>query len=373
MKVKVLNPKIIKALIEQMPEQAEQARNKYPKLKQWAVGQDYPTYRQLVELAKKFHVPFGYFFLEKLPVFQYPIPHYRTIQNGDFVPSAELLDTLKFAQRVQEWAKEILLEWGQMKLDFCGKFKHQLDVSAVVAELRNFFDVKEGWAKSQQSWIGALNYLTRKAEEKGIIVLINGVVGNNSHRKLNVDEFRGFVLYDDIAPVVFINNNDAVSAKIFTLVHEVVHILIGESASFDLRDLQSAENEIEKFCDACAAEFLVPKAEIEKNREKSIEELAKQFKVSQIVIARRLLDLGKIRKSEFYEFLKQSAMEKKVAKQGGGNFYDTAKSRLSRRFLSILKSAVENNTISYRDACLVTNLGAKTYFELTQRINEVSY
>lgn len=369
MKIKNLNIKIIHKLATLMPDEAKRAMKKYPEFEQWLSGCKYPTYTQLVELSKIFHVPFGYFFLKELPTFRYPIPHYRTVQKGEFKPSAELLETLKFAQKVQEWAKEILLEWGQTKLDFCGKFKNNFDVFSVVEELKRLFDVGEGWAKSQTKWSDAFKYLVTKAEERGIIVLINGVVGNNTHRKLSVEEFRGFVLYDDIAPVVFINNNDAISAKIFTLIHEVVHILIGQSASFDLHDLQSAEDSIEKFCDECTAEFLVPKHEIQNCEEPiNYEELAKQFKVSQIVIARRLLDLGKIKKGKFYEFLQQSNEMKKVAGQGGGNFYDTEKNRLSRRFLRILKSAMENNTISYRDALSVTNLGAKTYFQLIEKL-----
>jgi Zn-dependent peptidase ImmA (M78 family) len=209
--------------------------------------------------------------------------------------------------------------------------------------------------------------LVNKAEEKGIIVLINGVVGDNTHRGLDVNEFRGFVLYDEIAPVVFINNEDALSAKMFTLIHEVVHILIGESASFDYKDLQSADNEIEKFCDKCAAEFLVPTKELLEvlKQTKDHEELAKHFKVSQIVIARRLYDLNLINRDNFIKFLqknKEKEYNKSISK--GGNFYETAKLRLSQRFLNLLKSAIYENIITYKDALLVTELKAKSFFKL---------
>lgn len=366
-KITQINTKILKELARLKPHVYEDILKRKPKSEKWFTGEDYPTYNQLIELSKKFNVPYGYFFFEELPKYEMPMPHYRTIKDNNFTPSEELLDSIKFAQKVQEWAKDILLEFGNGKIDFCGKYKNNLDLYAIVDELKVIFDVKEGWTKSIKTWKETFKYLVNKAEEKGIIVLINGVVGNNTHRKLDVNEFRGFVLYDEIAPVIFINNEDALSAKIFTLIHEVVHILIGESASFDYKDLQPADNEIEKFCDKCAAEFLVPEKELLEvsKQTKDYEKLAKHFKVSQIVIARRLYDLNSINRDDFIEFL-QKNKEKEYIKSisEGGNFYETVKLRLSQRFLNLLKSAIYENVITYRDALLITELKAKSFFKL---------
>jgi Zn-dependent peptidase ImmA (M78 family) len=369
MKVTNINISILKELLEKMPGVVDVSE--YPKIEKWIKGEDYPTYNQLVELSKLFHIPFGYFFLEKLPERKYPIPHYRTTQDGEFQPSSELLDTILFAQKIQEWAKDILLEWGQEKLPFCGKYKNNYDVEKVIRELKMIFEIQDNWANQKLTWTEALNDLIEKAEEKSIIVLRNGVVVNNTHRKLNVREFRGFVLYDEIAPVIFINNNDAISAKIFTLIHEVVHILIGQSASFDLRNLRSAQNKIEQFCDKCTAEFLVPEKEIKNvyRNQKNIDELAKHFKVSQIVILRRLLDTSVITQQKFYDKLKEMyAIEIKRPSKGGGDFYHTIPNRLSKRFLYILNRAVRDNIVLFRDALKITQLGAKTYDTLFQRI-----
>ena len=370
MKVTNININILKEILQRIPEKDLQLKKKFPKYEKWLEGEDYPTYNQLVELSEIFNIPFGYFFLEKLPERKYPIPHYRTNQNGDFNPSSELLDTILFAQKIQEWAKDILLEWGQEKLPFCGKYKDNYNIELVIEELKRIFEIKNNWASRKSTWTEALNYLIEKAEEKGIIVLRNGIVGNNTHRKLNINEFRGFVLYEEIAPVIFINNNDSISAKIFTLIHEIVHILIGQSASFDLRNLQSANNEIEQFCDKCTAEFLVPAKEIINiyTQKTDLEELAKHFKVSQIVILRRLLDTSIITQQEFYSQLKDLyEKEIKISQSPGGDFYRTNPNRLSKRFLYILNSAVKNNTILFRDALRITNLSAKTYDNLINR------
>lgn len=368
MKVENINIKILKELSTKMPEMAEKARQNFTKYDRWVSGEDYPTYNQLVELSKIFHIPFGYFFLEKLPERKYPIPHYRTIKNDLFFPSNELLDTVLFAQKIQEWAKYILLKWGQETIPFCGKYKNEYNKEKIIEELKTIFDIKNNWASEKKTWTEAFNYLKEKAEQKGIIVLVNGIVGNNTHRKLDVKEFRGFVLYDDIAPVIFINNNDAISAKIFTLIHEIVHILIGESASFDLRNFQSAEDEIEKFCDVCTAEFLVPSNELIQQYQKTtnLEELARQFKVSHIVILRRLLDIETITQNEFYEQL-NNLYDKEIKgeqKSGGGNFYAIECHRLSKRFLNILNNAFHSNIIFYRDMLRITGLKAKTFNKL---------
>ncbi len=371
MKVTNININILKEILHKMPEQKIQVKNKFPNFEKWINGDDYPTYNQLVELSKIFHIPFGYFFLEKLPERKYPIPHYRTAQNEDFNPSNKLLETIFFAQKIQEWAKDILLDWGQEKLPFCGKYKDNYDIARVIEELKKIFEIEHNWASNKSTWTEVLNYLIEKAEDKGIFVIRNGVVGNNTRRKLNVDEFRGFVLYDEIAPVVFINNNDAISAKIFTLIHEVVHILIGQSASFDLRNLQSANNEIEQFCDKCTAEFLVPEKEIRNihTQKKDLEELARHFKVSQIVILRRLLDTSLITQQEFYnQWKKLYKIENKTTQSSGGNFYHTIYNRLGKRFLYVLNNAVKNNTILFRDALRITNLSPKTYDNLLKSI-----
>jgi len=370
MKVTNININILKEILQRMPEKEMQVKKKFPKYEKWLEGKDYPTYNQLVELSKIFNIPFGYFFLEKLPQRKYPIPHYRTNQNGDFNPSSELLDTILFAQKIQEWAKDILLEWGQEKLPFCGKYKDNYTIEGVIEELKRIFEIENNWASRKSTWTEALNYLIEKAEEKGIIVLRNGIVGNNTHRKLNINEFRGFVLYEEIAPVIFINNNDSISAKIFTLIHEIVHILIGQSASFDLRYLQSANNEIEQFCDKCTAEFLVPAEGIINiyTQKTDLEELARYFKVSQIVILRRLLDTSLITQQEFYLQLKDLyEKELRITPSSRGIFYHTIPNRLSKRFLYILNSAVKNNTILFRDALRITNLSAKTYDNLINR------
>jgi transcriptional regulator with XRE-family HTH domain len=210
MKVDLISPSILRELANRFPEGAQKARKRFKNFDRWLAGEDYPTYNQLVQLSKIFDVPFGDFFLEKLP--ERKLPFAGGTKNFQ--------DAVRHAQKVQNWAREILLEFGHESLDFAGKYRSGFDEDLVVEELKDFF----GEAKT-------LDEMVQRAEEKGVFVLRSGYI-KNVRRVLSVEEFKGFVLYDSVAPVVFINNRDTVHGKAFTLVHAIVHVLMGESAVF---------------------------------------------------------------------------------------------------------------------------------------------
>jgi hypothetical protein len=210
MRVDFISPSILRELAQKFPESAQRARKRFKAFDRWLAGEDYPTYRQIVQLSKIFDIPFGDFFLEKLPQIRLPF------EGG----TKNFQDAVMHAQKVQNWAKELLLEFGYESLDFAGKYRNGFDEELVVEELKNFF----GEVKT-------FDEMVERAEEKGVFVLRSGYI-KNVRRTLDPKEFKGFVLFDDIAPVVFINNRDNVRGKAFTLVHAIVHILMGESAVF---------------------------------------------------------------------------------------------------------------------------------------------
>ena len=152
----------------------------------------------------------------------------------------------------------------------------------------------------------------------------------------------------------------------FTLIHELAHVWLGESAGFDNQNLIPANDPVEILCDKVAAEFLVPEIIFMNKWEvtKDFKYLSRIFKVSQIVIARRALDLNLITKTSFLEFYNKYMGDFKFKKdnQGsGGNFYATARKRVSLRFASFVNNAVKENRLLYRDAYKLTNLKGETY------------
>lgn len=338
----------------------------FPKVQGWLENKKKPTMKQLEEFSKKVHLPFGYLFLSGPPEESLPIPFFRTNNSQNLSVSINVYDTILLLQQRQDWLKEYLIDNEFEPLHFVGKFKKSLDVSAIVNDIRNTLDVPVDWARAYRTWEEALNHLGQKIEDKGIVVVFNGVVENNTKRPIKVEECRGFVLVDNMAPFMFVNNADSKSAQMFTLVHELAHIWIGQSAGFDFRKLLPADNPAELLCDKVAAEFLVPEISFNEvwSKEQSFQSAAKYFKVSEIVIARRALDTGKITLAQFFEFydayLKQEHFKKEKQEQGG-DFYATAKKRLGLTYAAHVYNAVKANKLLYRDAYKLTGLKGDTF------------
>lgn len=344
---------------------------RYPKFNEWLENRSQPTFRQIESLAKATGTPLGYFFLSEPPEESLPVPHFRTLETETLpVPSPDLIETVQKMEYRQAWLREYLLEIGCDPLPYVGTAKPGEDPHLVAQRLKEVLDLAEGWAAKCPSWLVALRELRYKCEDAGIVVVINSVVGNNNHRKLNVNEFRGFVLVDQYAPLVFVNGADSKAAQMFTLAHELAHIMLGSSAVFDLRELQPADDEIEQACNRIAAEFLVPENEMRSiwpnvyREPKCFEEIARRFKVSELVAARRALDLKLITKNNFFEFYQEYLKQERdtsVQDDRRAYFYATQNLRIGRRFAESVARAVKEGRLLYYEAYQLTGLYGKTF------------
>lgn len=340
--------------------------SKVPDVFEWIQGEKKPTVKQLEDFSKKVYLPFGYFFLPEPPKEKLPIPFFRTNNTQAAQVSVNVYDTILLLQQRQDWLKDYLKDSEFETLSFVGKYRNSNNVQEIVADLRRNLNLPESWASHYKTWQDALESLIRHIEDIGIIAVFNGIVENNTHRPISVDECRGFVLVDEMAPFMFVNNSDGKAAQMFTIVHELAHIWTGHSAGFDFRKLEPANDPIEKLCDKIAAEFLVPEATFNEvwNFNLNIKNTARFFKVSEIVIARRALDLGKITKSEFFEFYDEYTNReflKKESQSSGGDFYATTRKRLGLAFSAHIYNAVKSGKLLYRDAYKLTSLKGDTF------------
>lgn len=338
----------------------------FPNLEKWLNGEKNPTVKQLEAFSKKVHLPFGYLFLPEPPKENLPIPFFRTNGSKNESVSINVYDTILLMQQRQDWLKDYLQKNEFDNLKFVGKYRDKSNVSDIVNDIRKTLNLAENWAANFKTWQDAQDHLVEHIEDKGIITVFNGVVENNGHRKIQIDECRGFVLVDNLAPFMFINNSDSKAAQMFTIVHELAHIWTGHSAGFDFRKLQPADDPIEVLCDKVAAEFLVPQQTFNEiwTETSDIKKISRYFKVSEIVIARRALDTNKITKKQFFEFYNEYINREIIKKEeqgSGGNFYATTRKRLSPTFAYHINNAVKSNQLLYRDAYKLTSLKGDTF------------
>jgi len=332
---------------------------RFPKLDQWLRGDDRPTFKQLERFAKATHAPFGFFFLQEPPLETVPIPDLRTIGKELIErPTPDLLDTIYLCQQRQEWYREFARTTGEPPLALVGSARRTDDVFATAKHIRTAlgFSIEERCQIA--TWTDALRRFIEYADALGVLVMVNGVVGSNNRRKLDAAEFRGFALSDPIAPLVFINGADTKAAQVFTLAHELAHLWLGESALSDVGPITMPSNEVELWCNAVAAELLVPLEALlaslqprEALRE-TLDRLARQFKVSTLVILRRLHDAGSLTREQLWaEYETELARLRKVSRPSGGDFYLTTAARVSKRFARAVVSATWEGRSSFTEAC----------------------
>ena len=217
------------------------------------------AFKMVDDLAKHTHTPVGYLYLSEPPDDSLPIADFRTRAGASPQrPSPNLLDTVYQMQRRQAWMREEMIYQQASPLEFVGAFSLDSPPGQVAAAMREALQLSGGWASVEGSWTNALRTLRDRIESASVLVIFNGVVGNDTRRKLDVDEFQGFALVDEYAPLIFVNNADYKTAQIFTLAHELSHIFVGESGLSKFENLSPTDHTAEEICNKISAEFLVP-------------------------------------------------------------------------------------------------------------------
>lgn len=327
----------------------------------WIDGEKKPTLKQLEEFANKLHVPFGFLFLTTPPVEQSPIPFFRGEANNGHL-DLNTYDTVLTLQRRQEWLANYLTDNDFEQRTFVGSLHGCTSVNRIENTVRHLLGLDKTWAFPLRGSEQAVNAITEILEELGVIVEFNGVVGNNTHRPINVEECRGFALVNDIAPFIFVNSADSKTAQLFTLIHEFAHLLLGVSSGYGGEDGIN-ENDVERLCDKVAANFLVPEDTLRDNWI-TIEKTAKKFKVSGLVVARRAQELGIISRDQFQEFYAgylARPIGDEFRRSGGGDFHLVAKKRIGYTFAVHINNAVRSNKLSQVEAYRLTGLYGQTY------------
>lgn len=357
-----IQPNLLRWVIQRAGISEEKAIETFPLLNGWLFQEKQPTLNQLKKFAAKFYVPFGYLFMSNLPIENIPFPMFRGEAGQQDHFNLNVYDTVMNVQARQEWLEEYLEENDIKTCNFIGSITTKTSISETVRRLRSILDLDDRWAFSLATPDAAVSLLGQKIEDTGVFLAYNGVVGNNTHRPLKVSECRGFALVNEKAPYIFVNSADSKSAQLFTLIHEVAHLMLGVSAGHAGSEVLNHEA-TENYCDMVAAEFLVPASVLREIWINDTKSASRRFKASELVVARRAHDLCLMSDTEYKAFWamysqRQLRIKKKYT---GGSFYLTSVKRVGRNFAIHVRNAVNNKQLNYTEAYRLTGLYGKTY------------
>ncbi|MBI4892954.1 MAG: ImmA/IrrE family metallo-endopeptidase [Acidobacteria bacterium] len=373
-------PEILRWAIERSGKSVDSLHRRFPKLAAWLDRKSTPTQRQLESFAAATYTPFGLLFLPEPPVEPLPIPDFRTRRAETLTkPSGDLLDTIYLCQQRQAWFEDFAREESLEPVRLVNSVTRTTPVPQAAAAIRAAIGLDLDQRRQLPSWTDALRHLIHAVEDAGVLIMVNGVVGSNTHRKLNPEEFRGFALAHPTAPLIFVNGADSKSAQMFTVAHELAHLALGESALSDAEASVFPETDTEHWCNQVAAEVLVPLSLLQRELRHgesvpaASARLARRFKVSSLVILRSMFEAGVFSSRErfwtAYHAENRRLRDLAPAPAAGGDFYRTLDVRVSRRFEYALVASTLGGRTTFGEA--LNLLGFKrmlTFDNLAQRL-----
>ena len=378
-----VNPTIIQWAVQSSGKSLSQVSEKFNKIGEWTADESELTVSELNKLSKELRIPFGYFFLKKPPVETIELLKYRTIDNEEHEkPSRDLVDTIKCMERRQSFMRETLVEDGFSPLKFVNSASLKDDSKVLAKKIISELSMAPNWNKKSKD---TFNILKNAVNKIGILIMQNGIVGNNTNRALDLSEFRAFVLIDKYAPLIFINTKDSMKAKTFSLCHELVHVWLGINELYNdnfQRDQSFFNEKLEKFCNEVAAEMLLPEETIvtlfrkDLDAYSNVKMITNEYNVSDLVACIRMKDKSLISRNEFemtYKLLVKEMQENLKLKEkslgkSGGNFYNTQGSRLDLNFVRAVDRKAKEGKILYTEAYSLVGARGKTYDKLIKHL-----
>ena len=349
-------------------------------LNAWKTGEKQPTLKQLEAMSRKTRIPFGYFLLQTPPDEDIALAEYRTVgSKKNQKPSRELIDILDQMTAIQDWMRNDLKREQVDVLPFVGSCSLHDSATEIAQRIRDDLGLKTNWYREGKNAEDNFNRLRNTLVQHGLLIFTGGKVGTNTHRPLDVKEFRAFTLIDTHAPLIFINTTDTANGRLFSLLHETVHVWLGENSLFNNPEWSDERvSLLEQKCNAVAAELLVPAADFSEVWDSSIPvedmigQAARHFRCSEAVILRRAYTTKKIPRTLYTRMLalqkEQWEQTKAHKKKSGGDFYKTLLSNLDHRFLTALERSVIQGNTQDTDAYRLTATNRRTYRGALERM-----
>lgn len=344
------------------------SKKRLKNLPDWISEAKEPTLKQLEYFSTQTAIPFSYFMLSSPPEENIPLLSFRTINNDSPRYSRALVDTINTMEMRQSWMKSYLEEMGQdQELEFIGSINEQMDVDQVADYIRNFLDLG-----SLSNVSGVSNYFTEikhRISQKGIMVMQNGVVGDSTKRKLDINEFRAFVLIDHVVPLIFLNRQDTLNAMVFSLIHEIIHVFLDSPEVLNIAENSDAGKSTERWINHVTESVLMPVGMINEmvrglNIEERIQKVSGKCHVSKQAAVIRLFNIELASQSDVNQILEEHD-DRTQHTPGRANYYTTHLSRVDISYANAVINSQNSGYISTTDASnlIGTSLGAFAVFK----------
>jgi len=314
---------------------AEKMQVKEEQWLKWEKGEKKPTTKQLIDLAKYLDRTPGFFYLNNLPEEAEPLSEFRTINNQLLLEaSPKLIKAIREAKRNREILLEFYENQGKSPTEIPSINPKEQDIRSLALHIREWLEMS---IEKQKSWSGSSTALTRWKE-----VLENKDIYVVQYPYVDVSESRGFALAESKVPIIGINSKDASNARIFTLIHELIHVLLRDSVLINdelVNYFPDGQPAIEQFCNRLAAEILVPSGDLkqvfdaETEPVKEIKRLSRTYGVSTYVVLIRLKTVKLISKRVFEGLLSEVSFNGQSRQSDGGDPYYTRIVQKGRLFM----------------------------------------
>ena len=369
-KIKV-NPEVFKWLRESsgwtIEDVSKRLKTTIEIVEEFESGEKGPTLRQLRELSQVFKRPLSAFLLSK-PKKEKPLPKdYRMLPGKLGIFDKKTIIVLRKARSLQEIGKELLRNIDYQVKPKVKRVKTPENPEIIAKKYREIFELTKEKQRKFKTSYKFFNYLRDALEDMNIMVF---------QFSMPVEDARGFVLSDESPNIIVVNTKDRIEARLFSLVHEFGHILLGESVIDIPNVLSTTKNNIERWCNEFASSFLLPKEISESlfdskqdilTHAETLNTLSRRYKVSKAMILVNMLKLKYISRTDYEEVLeryrpKEIQPERKGKKRGGGIPSDKrCLSEVGNKFVSIVANNYDKNHITYTDALNYLSIKSRNF------------
>ena len=349
---------------------SKRLKTRIENVREFEEGRKNPTLRQVKELSRGFRRPLAAFFLPE-PKKEPPLPtDYRMLPGKKDVFDKKTILAIRKARSLQNISRELSQNIKYETTHGIKKLQFTNNPETTAEEFREKFKLTDEKQIKFKDTYKLFNYLRDILEDMNIMVF---------QVSMPVEDARGFTLADDSPAVIVVNTKDKIEARLFSMMHEFAHILLGETA-IDLPELSiTTGNNIEKWCDEFASSFLLPEEIAKKifeedGREnltatKTLNKTSRRYKVSKALLLFRMHKSDYISKTEYKETLDRykpkevPVKEKKEEKKTGGGIPSDKKclSEMGTKFVSLVANNFDGNFITYSDALNYLSIKSKNF------------